>query len=396
LLSAILQDEVGDVDGARSAFQSALATKPDDPAALSALADLSVAQRDWETAEHTLVRLARLLPTPEEQRGVYARLGELYSHHLLNLSRAEVALKEVLKRAPDDADTAQKLVDVYKRQNDPARALELQQDLVTKSRSPEEKRLRVLELAALHEHTSRDNRRAEQTLEAGRREFPQDVGLLRALAEFYVRHRQTPAVNILLDRAGADARRALAAGRLAPSSFEILATVFDLRGKKDAARATQAMLDALEGRTSELRGAGERAFDPSLDDLLAPEMLSPAMRALLARAGDALDGAAPLDLRGIKATPMAPDAPLGRFALKAAGAIGLSGLQVLSSPKLGKVCLPVGSTPPSIVVPLPSWPRRLSPQARTVPSESSARAKLPPAEILVTPASPVTLTGVTA
>ncbi len=126
--------------------------------------------------------------------------------------------------------------------------------------------------------------------------------------------------------------------------------MFDLRGKKDAARATQAMLDALEGRTSELRGAGERAFDPSLDDLLAPEMLSPAMRALLARAGDALDGAAPLDLRGIKATPMAPDAPLGRFALKAAGAIGLSGLQVLSSPKLGKVCLPVGSTPPSIVM----------------------------------------------
>ena len=47
------------------------------------------------------------------------------------------------------------------------------------------------------------------------------------------------------------------------------------------------------------------------------------------------------------------------------------------------------------VVPLPSWPRRLSPQARTVPSDRSASTKLPPAEILVTRASPRTRAGVT-
>ena len=163
-------------------------------------------------AEQALVRLARLLPTPEEQRDVYARLGELYSRHLVNLSRAEGALKEVLKRAPDDAATSEKLVDVYRRQNDPARALELQQELIGKSRGPEEKRHRLVELATIHEQTAHDNRKAEQTLEAARREFPQDVGILRALADFYTRHHQAPAVNILLDRAGADARRAMTAG----------------------------------------------------------------------------------------------------------------------------------------------------------------------------------------
>ncbi|HLK38513.1 MAG TPA: tetratricopeptide repeat protein [Polyangiaceae bacterium] len=341
--------EAGDAEGARSAFEAALSARPDDPGALSAFTELCVAQRDWDAAEQALIRLARVVTEPTEQQDVYARLGDLYSAHLLNLARAEVAYKEVLKRAPDDADTAQKLVDVYKRQNDPARALELQQELVARSRSPEEKRLRIVELAGLYEHTSHDNRRAEQTLEAARREFPQDVGLLRALAEFYARHKQTPAVNILLDRTAADARRALAAGRLAPTSFEILKTVFDLRGRPGGARATQAMFDALEGRSTQIGGAGERAFDPSLDDLLAPEVLSAPLRSLLAKTGEALDSAAPMDLRALKATPMATDTPLARATARAAAAIGLYGLEIHTSPKLGRVCLPVGSTPPSVV-----------------------------------------------
>ena len=114
----------------REAYESALAEQPDDAQALAAFTDLCLAQGDWEIAEQSLIRLARLLPTPDEQRVVYTQLGELYSHHLLNLSRAEVALKEVLKCAPDDVETATKLVDVYKRQNDSARAVELQQELI--------------------------------------------------------------------------------------------------------------------------------------------------------------------------------------------------------------------------------------------------------------------------
>src|SRR6202022_3799325 len=98
------------------------------------------------------------------------------------------------------------------RQNDSARAVELQQQLIQKSQSAEEKRQRVIELSLIHEQTAHDNRKAEQALESARREFPQDVAVLRALAEFYHRHRQTPAFNILLDRAAADARRALTAG----------------------------------------------------------------------------------------------------------------------------------------------------------------------------------------
>ena len=342
--------EVGDPEGARAAFESALAQRPDDPSALSAFADLCVSQKDWDAAEQALVRLARLLPTPEEQRDVYARLGDLYSRHLLNLARAEVAFKEVLRRSPDDDGMIERLVEVYKRQNDPARALELQQELIGKSKTPEDKRVRVIALAAIHEQIAHDNRKAEQTLEAARREFPQDVGVLRALAEFYTRHHQAPAVNILLDRAGSDARRALATGRFSASLFEILATVSDLRGKKDAARVAQAMLAALEGRPAALRGAAERAFDPRLDDLLAPEVLSPAMRTLLAKAGDALDAALPYDVRAQRATPLPSGSPIARIVATAAQALGMGAVQVLVAPRLGAACVPGGSSPPVLIV----------------------------------------------
>ena len=258
-----------------------------------------------------------------------------------------MALKEVLKRGPEDVPTLRKLVDVYKRQNDATRAAELQQDLIARASTPEEKRAGYVELAAIHEVAGHDNRRAEQTLEAARKEFPQDVGLLRALAEFYVRHQQTPAVNILLDRAGADARRALAAGRFSPAAFGVLATVNDLRGKKDAAAASTAMLAALEGRPAQISRAAEKAFDPRLDDLLAPEVLTAPLRSLLAKTGDSLDAVSPVDIRALAATTLAAEAPIARLASSLALSAGVGTIHVLVSPKLGAVVMPVGARPPN-------------------------------------------------
>jgi hypothetical protein len=110
------------------------------------------------------------------------------------------------------------------------------------------------------------------------------------------------------------------------------------------------MLDALQGSASDLPGAGERAFDPKLDEVVAPEAVTPALRNLLARAGAALDAAFPLDLRTLRAAPARPDSPAGRLAAKIGSAVGLTGLQVLVSPKLGAVCLAAGSTPPVILM----------------------------------------------
>jgi predicted Zn-dependent protease len=343
--------DVGDTAGAREALKTALDAQPDHVAALIAYGELSAKEHDWDEAEQAWVRLARLLTNPDEQRDVYARLGELYSVNSVNLARAELAFKEVLKRAPGDIATLEHLVDIYRRQNDAGRAIELVQQLILQAKDSAEKRQRLVELSSIHESQGHDPRRAEQVLEGARREFPTDVTVLRALAEFYIRHKQMPAVHILLDRAAADARRAFAAGRFAPALFEVMRAVFELRGKKDASLVVAATLAAIDGQPASVRGADARALDPRLDDRLAPEVLSPALRSLLAKAGGALDAAIPLDLRALHAAPLPQAAqPLAAIVSAIASTAGMPNVKILVSPQLGKACVPVTSEPPTLVV----------------------------------------------
>jgi hypothetical protein len=127
--------------------------------------------------------------------------------------------------------------------------------------------------------------------------------------------------------------------------------VFELRGKKDASLVVAATLAAIDGQPANVRGAEARALDPRLDDKLAPDVLSSALRSLLAKTGSALDAAAPLDLRALHATaPPASAAPLLNAASAVASAIGLPGMRVLVSPQLGRACVPASSEPPTLVV----------------------------------------------
>ncbi len=384
--------EAGDFGAAKEAYDAALAVQPDHIGALQAMGDLSVAQKDWEGAEQVWVRLARLLATPEEQLDAYRRLGDLYAENLTNLPRAEVALREVLKRAPEDVLARERLVEVYKKQNDTARALEIQNELLAQAKSPEDKRKRQIELSSIYEVASRDLRKAEQTLEASRREFPSDVGVLRALAEFYIRHKQTPAVNILLDRAAGDTRRAFANGRFSTPLFETMVAVYELRGKQDAARVVSSVLAAFNGEPSALQGGDGRAFDPRLDELLAPEMLAPAARTLLARTGQALDAATALDVRALKATALPATEPIARLAAGMGQAAGIQGgVMVFVSPQLGKQCVASGDAKqPSLVIgdafaQIPEGPRTflMFRAIKLMQARGSAFARVAPNEVAV-------------
>lgn len=353
--------DMGELAKAKASLESALAQRPDHTTALAAMAELCAKEGDWQGAEQAYVRLARLLATPEEQRAIYEKLGEIYGTHTVNLSRAEVAYKEVLKRAPNDIATLEKLIEIYKRQGDVAKAVETQMQIVAEASDPVLRLQRLIDLAAIHETTARDARRAEQVLESARKEFPTSVVALRAMAEFYSRQRQMPAMQILLDRAAGDARRSFAAGRFVTSLFEVLHAAYELRGRKDAARVVAATLAAVEGPNGPGRGAGgsavvelmggeARAVDPRLDDVLAPEIVGPALRALLVRAGDTLDAVSPIDLRALRATPLVPGTPLGTTVGAVATVVGLGALQILVSPQLGRVAIPLGSNPPALLV----------------------------------------------
>jgi predicted Zn-dependent protease len=342
--------DMGEHAQARAALESALAKRPEHTTALFAFGDLCAKEGDHAAAEQAWVRLARLLPTQDEQRAIYERLAVLYTDQMVNLARAEVAWKEVIKRAPESIAPLERLKDVYAKQNDASRAVEVQQQIVALITDPDERLSRLIELAKIHENTGKDPRKAEQALEAARKEFPTQVRALKALADFYARQRQMPAMHILLDRAAADARRAFAAGRFVTSLFEILALAFELRGKADAARVVSATLAAIDGRKVHLRGAEMRALDPRLGDLLAPELLSPALRSLLERSGDALDAAFPVDLRAMRATPLPPSAPLSAMISAVGTTMGMQSIAVYVSPQVGRTCVPISSNPPAVLV----------------------------------------------
>ncbi|HEY0463985.1 MAG TPA: hypothetical protein VGC79_07240, partial [Polyangiaceae bacterium] len=342
--------EVGEKEAAKAALSAALDANPDHAEALEAFAELCLGEGDWTSGEQALIRLARHTIELPRQAQIYRRLGELYDTTLPNPERAELAYKEVLKRAPDDASTVARLVQVYGRLGDKATALSLQAELLSHAKTPDEKRDRKLGLALVEEQIAGDRKRAEATFDKARKEWPHDSGVLRAVAEFQQRHGETRATQVLLDRAATDARRALATRRFEPGFFEVLATVAELKSAGDSALVARATLAALHGEEVPVPAAGPIAGDPRLDELLAPELVSPPLRALLQKSGDVLDAAYPVDLRTMRAQPLpASAAAFTSYVQQVASSFGVRALEVLSSPTLGAVCMPVGGATPQLV-----------------------------------------------
>lgn len=344
--------DVGDAAAAKGALAAALEANPDHVEALSAFADVCAGEADWVGAEQAWIRLARLVPDQAKQIAIYLRLGELYDEHLPNQERAELAYQEILKRSPSDASARERLVALYTRSGDTARAIEQQNTLIEAAATPEEKCRRTATLAEIFEAAG-DTKKAEATLLGARKTWPKDEHAIGALARFYLRNDQAPAANVLLDRALADARRALNTGRFEPYLFSTVATVAELRGRDGAARVARATVGALEGQGAGavLEGAGLAAGDASLDELIAPEVMTPAFRELLTRAAPLLDRAVPFDLESIRAVPLPPqNADIGEVASALGEAYGLPDLQVYVTSALGSVCVPASSNPPVIVL----------------------------------------------
>ncbi len=137
---------------------------------------------------------------------------------------------------------------------------------------------------------------------------------------------------------------------LTADDIETLATAAELRNRADAASVARAAVHAIEGQPVDLSGAGHRAGDASLDELLAPEVMTPAFRDLLQRTGGMLDTAFPYDLEVVRAAPAPASTPVAEEVRAVAGAYGLPQIQLLISAVLGPICVPARSHPPTIVM----------------------------------------------
>ncbi len=345
--------EAGSAGEAREALQAALDANPDNPDALSAFADVCAAEGEWEQVEQAIIRLGRLVSDPEKQCEIYLRLGALYDEHLPNLERAEMAYQEVLKRAPDNPTARAKLVDLFLKNGEPQRAFEQQEELIGEAKTSSEKCERTVYLAEIHEAAG-DPKQAEKTLVKARRTWNKEPAPVTALYAYYQRNGQEPAAGILLDRASADVRRGLGAGRFEAPLFAMAQTVAELRGQADAAEIAQATLGAITGEAAYIEGGGLLAAQAELDDDTAPDVLTLPFRQLLRATGDVMDEATPFDLSSVRAKPLPPqNSDVEERTREIAAAYGLHSVEIVATNALGRVCIPARAEPPTLCFGLP-------------------------------------------
>ncbi|RLB46560.1 MAG: hypothetical protein DRI90_27230, partial [Deltaproteobacteria bacterium] len=340
--------QAGAPSEARFALSAALEASPDNPDALSAYADVCGAEEDWDAVEQTLIQLGRLVAEPEQQCDIYLRLGALYDEHLPNLERAEQAYQQVLKLAPDNTVAREKLVGLALRSGDTAGAFEQQQQLVEAAKTPQEKCKGTIRLAEIYE-ASGDLKQAEQTLVKARRTFSREASAMSSLYDFYRRNGQDPAADMLVERAQAEVRRGLNAGRFEPALFAMVKTVAGLRNQADAAAIAEASLAAIQGQPAYVEGAGPMAGQGELDEYLAPDVFTPSFRALLGATGSLMDPAVPFNLQSLRAKPLpSANADIVERTREIAAGYGLPNVEVVASNALGLVCVPARVEPPTL------------------------------------------------
>jgi tetratricopeptide (TPR) repeat protein len=341
--------EAGAAAEARAALEAAIAANPGNPEALSAYADVCAAEQDWTTVEQTLIDLGRLVADRDGQVAVYLRLGELYGEHLPNPERAELAYQEVLALEPGHAWARAKLVDLYLAQGDTTRAFEQQTALIDAAQAPSEQCEHVVRLAEIYEQAG-DLKQAEATLVKARRTFPKEASALAALFQHYQRNGQGDTADKMLERAAAEVRRGLGAGRFEPELFAMLGAVSELRGQSDAAEVATATLTAIEGAATGLRGFGPAVASDRFDPWVAPEAFGDGFRTLLRTSGGLLELAEPLDLAALRTKPLGPAYPqAAELTWELGDAYGIKDLQLLCTNAVGMVCVPACTEPPQLI-----------------------------------------------
>ncbi len=340
--------EAGAASEAKAALAAALEARPDDVEALRVYVDICTADQEWEAVEQSLLRLGRLLSEPADQVEIYGKLGQLYDLYLPNPQRAEQSYNQVLKLQPDSVSAREKLVGLYLRSGDTKRAFQEQDVLVKAADSPADKSKQAVRLAAIHEAAG-DQKEAESTLMNARRAANKEPAPVKALYEYYLRQNKQKQADMILERASADVRRGLGAGRFEAPLFAMAVMVAELRGHRDPAAVTEATLSAIRGKPTPMLGAGLRSCRPELDDKLAPEVFTPALRALLKATGALLDAATPYDLSSLRAKPLPPTyTEVLDSTREIAAAYGIPELNIYGSAALGRVCIAARVDPPTL------------------------------------------------
>jgi len=361
---ATLARELGDAERARGHWRSVATLDPERLDALRALVVLFPEGEDWAGAADAMIRLAKATPDPAERVEMLFGLGDVFDRRLEDTRRAEAAWRRALQYAPDDRRILARLADLYALTGEAERQAEALVGLVPRTAAGPERTALQLRLAALLETGLGEMARAEQTLEAARRESPSDLSVLRALTQFHARRGNPQAAHVLLDRAATELRRAFDRDPCNLDTLARLAEVLSLRGRDDGARMVASVGWAL-APTPDAVSAGLRTYSPDgvvvgcgplalqagALDLLSPPAISGALREVLSRVARVVDPLVPFDPQAWSASPLGHRPHALRATLNAwAERYGLGPVEIHLCGALPERCLPVYRAPATVLL----------------------------------------------
>jgi hypothetical protein len=341
----------GDEPGARAALADALALDPHRADALRAAADLDVAAGRFAGAAETLIQLARVTRDPELLRACFLELGRIYTEHVADPRRAEIAYARAVALDPHDTRALERLMQVLRDKREHERALRTCERLIELARDDAEIDRRTVELAAILEDMG-EARRAERSLNARRERRPGAPAILTALADLYARQQDQAALAVHLDRSIHALRAALVDQPEEAASWTALCELLRRRGRAETAASVARLardLGVAEGQVEQLaapgQGIGAAAIESeSLARLWPQQGIEPQVALLrwLETAADELLPDGPMQRID------RPDAALQSAVAAARAALGLPEPTLLGAK--GSACVPVRAKPLTIAV----------------------------------------------
>jgi tetratricopeptide (TPR) repeat protein len=350
----------GDLAARKEALRALVRVESTGPEMFGELVDLLMEDEEWSEAADVLVKSARVSRHPADLKKVFVALGELYESKIPDKRRAEAAFTRAYKIDPRDLEVTERLAAIYLRDGRSAEAVRALLHACELATDPASLRRHQISLAEAYE-ASGARKQAEAVLEKVRAATPSDIDVLRRLAELYRQSGDTQALAVHLQRAATEVRSGIVADLADVDAWVALMDVLAWRGRSEASRVVAATAIAIGLQDPsfsdnvdvvvQLAGGRGAALDGDLDELLAPEALSPEARAFFAGAEDVLSALLPFDPKASKAERVdAKDHPWRVQVSEVARWLSVSTIELWVTSASPRVCVPISGRPLGVLV----------------------------------------------
>ena len=292
----VLAGTLGDWGAAREELEAVLRRQPEHARALERLSELLWSREAWGEAGEIYLRRAVVERDPATLRGIFLRLGEIYSSRVPDPKRAGAAYERVLGVDADNLEALRALSDLTVAEGDLKRALPVTEKLVAREPDVARRHGTRIRLGEILMQTG-DLRRSGAELRRVVDESPRDLAAVGALAQLLDRARDQTGRRAVLDRAVRLHRQDLVgAGGVQLGTLRALATLQAARERPHGALAAAQLVAAVGGGMKEgVRQASRPGRSltalrrPEVDDrLFSSEALPTGIRQLLRQLGPLL------------------------------------------------------------------------------------------------------------